>query len=153
MAMNRIQKTCAMCGKPFSPKTVTSLYCSKECSQAAYRKKKAEQKEAEKLKAVADAVPDERPFISIPEAIAIYGVTKSTLYRLIRQGQIPAINLGTRLLRISRNDIEKMFVARQQSQTTKEKPTPKVYSLEPEDCYILEKSPKSLAYQKASFTN
>ena len=135
MAMNRIQKTCAMCGQPFTPKTVTSLYCSKECSQAAYRKKKAEAKEAEKLKAVADAVPDERPFISIPEAIAIYGVTKSTLYRLIRQGQIPAINLGTRLLRISRTDIEKMFVARQQSQAKEEKPTPKVYSLEPEDCY------------------
>ena len=113
MATNRYQKTCAICGQPFTPKTVTSLYCSDKCGQAAYRRKKAEQKKAKKLKAVADAVPDKRQFISVPEAIAIYGVSKSTLYRLIRLGQIPAINLGTRLLRISRAEIENMFTARQ----------------------------------------
>ncbi|MDD3480071.1 MAG: helix-turn-helix domain-containing protein [Paludibacteraceae bacterium] len=137
MATIRYQKTCAICGQPFTPRTVTSLYCSDKCSQSAYRKKKAEQKKAEQLKAIADAVPDERPFISIPEAIAIYGVSKSTLYRLIRLGQIPAINLGTRLLRISREEIEKMFTARQQPQAAKEKPAAKVYSLEPEDCYSI----------------
>lgn len=49
MAMNKIQKPCAICGKLFTPKTVTSLYCSKKCGEIAYRKKKAEQKKAEQF--------------------------------------------------------------------------------------------------------
>ena len=138
MAINKIQKPCAICGKLFTPKTVNSLYCSKKCGEAAYRKKKAEQKKAEQLKAVADNVPSDRPFISIPEAIAIYGVAKSTLYRLIRQGEIPAINLGTRLLRISRTEIEQIFPKRQQNEKTIAETQPaKLYNLEPENCYCI----------------
>ena len=57
----------------------------------------AEEKRQQELDAIAESVPDNRPYISVPEAIAIYGVAKSTLYRLIRQGPFPAINLGTRL--------------------------------------------------------
>ncbi|HOU69293.1 MAG TPA: helix-turn-helix domain-containing protein [Paludibacteraceae bacterium] len=138
MAINKIQKPCAICGKLFTPKTVNSLYCSKKCGETAYRKKKAEQKKAEQFKTIADNVPSDRPFISIPEAIAIYGVAKSTLYRLIRQGKIPAINLGTRLLRISRTEIEQMFPERQQNEKAiVETPATKLYNLEPENCYCI----------------
>ena len=72
MAINEIQKSCAICGKLFTLKTVNSLYCSKKCGETAYRRKKAEQKKAEQFTTIADNVPSDRPFISIPEAIAIY---------------------------------------------------------------------------------
>ncbi|MDD4700282.1 MAG: helix-turn-helix domain-containing protein [Oscillospiraceae bacterium] len=85
---------------------------------------------------MADAVPEDRPYISIPEAIAIYGVAKSTLYRLIRQGHIPAINLGTRLLRISRVEVEQLFSKRAEPIQI-EKPSQKLFSLEPSDCYTI----------------
>lgn len=72
----------------------------------------------------------------MPEAIALFGIAKSTLYRLIRQRKIPAINLGTRLVRIDRAIIEEMFPIRQVS-AVREKPRMKLYSLEPEDCYTI----------------
>lgn len=138
MTTKKIQKTCAQCGKLFVPKTVTSVYCSGKCSDAAYRKKKAQKKEDERLKSIANAIPEERQYISIPEAIALYGVAKSTLYRLIRQSTIPAINLGTRLLRISRTELEQMFPARESiTAAAKPEPVSKLYSLEPEDCYTI----------------
>jgi excisionase family DNA binding protein len=135
--MDKIQKQCAICGQTFVPKTVDSVYCSKKCGATAYRKKKIlEKKEAER-KAVADKISADRSYISIPEAIALFGIAKSTLYRLVRQKRIPAINLGTRLVRIDREAIEKMFPVRQAAPLKKEKPTKKLYSLEPQDCYTI----------------
>lgn len=74
-------------------------------------------------------------YISVPEAIALFGIAKSTLYRLIRQRQFPAINLGTILVRIDRAAIEQMFLIRPIPLV--KKPKAKLYSLEPEDCYTI----------------
>ena len=59
------------------------------------------------------------------------------LILMIRRGQIPSINIGTRLTRINRKDLEKMFVKRPIAKHIKETPLPKKYSLEPEDCYTI----------------
>ncbi len=136
MSINQIQKECAICGKPFVPKTVNSMYCSKNCGEAAYRRRKALEKKEAEQKAVVEKISADRLYISVPEVIALFGVAKSTLYRLIRQRQIPAINLGTRLVRIDRAAIEQMFPIRQ-TPIMKEKPKAKLYSLEPEDCYTI----------------
>ncbi len=42
----------------------------------------------------------------------MFGVERSTLYRLIKLGRIPVINLGTRLTRIKRSEIEQLFLKR-----------------------------------------
>jgi len=135
--MDKIEKQCAVCGKPFIPKTIESIYCSKTCSNVAYRKKKIQIKKEEERQAIVAKVTDDRLYISVPEAIAMLGVAKSTLYRIIRQKKLPAINLGTRLVRIDRAAIEQMFPIRQTPLVKKEKPTTKLYSLEPEDCYTI----------------
>jgi excisionase family DNA binding protein len=137
MVINKIQKECSTCEKPFVPKTVKSVYCSKNCSDAAYRKRKAQLKKEEIRKAVANRIPDDRKYISAPEAIILFGVPKSTLYRHIRQGRIPAINLGTRLVRIDRAAIEKMFPTKEVISALKESSKVKLYRLEPEDCYTI----------------
>lgn len=137
MAMNKIEKQCGICGKPFSPKTVNSVYCSKNCSDIAYRKKKVLQKKEGQQQAVTDKITADRLYISVPEAFVLFGIAKSTLYRLIRQKKIPAINLGTRLVRIDRAAIEQMFPIRKTTPITKEKQTAKLYSLEPNDCYTI----------------
>lgn len=134
--MNKIQKQCAVCGQPFVPKTVDSVYCSKTCGNAAYREKKRQKRKEEEKQAVVAKIPDDRLYISVPEAIALFGVAKSTLYRLIRQKRIPAINLGARLVRIDRAAIEEMFPIRQ-TPLKKEKLTTKLYSLETQDCYTI----------------
>ena len=148
--MNKIEKQCEVCGKLFSPKTVDSVYCSKKCSDAAYRQKKALQKKEEQLQAVADRVTTDRSYISVPEAFVLFGIAKSTLYRLIRQEKIPAINLGTRLVRIDRAAIEQMFPIRQTTPVTKEKQTAKLYSLEPNDCYTIGEIAKKFGISDSS---
>lgn len=147
--MDKIQKLCAVCGEAFIPKTVSSVYCSKNCSNAAYRNKRAQQKQEEQRNAVIERISADRLYISVPEAIALFGVAKSTLYRLIRQKRIPAINLGTRLVRIDRAAIEEMFPIRQ-TPLKKEKPTAKLYSLEPQDCYTIGEIAKKFGISDSS---
>lgn len=135
MRVSKTERNCPICGTSFTPKTINSRYCSEKCSRKAYKRKVAEEKRQQELNAIAESVPDNRPYISVPEAIAIYGVAKSTLYRLIRQGHIPAINLGTRLLRIDRQKLESIFPIRKEQK--KKELEPMLFDLSFENCYTI----------------
>ena len=148
--MNKNQKQCEVCKKSFTPKTISSIYCSKICSDAAYRNRKALLKKEERRKAVASRIPDDRKYISAAEAIILFGVSKSTLYRHIRQGRIPAINLGARLVRIDRTAIEKLFPIQNDTSLIKESSTVRLYRLEPEDCYTIGEISKKFGISDSS---
>lgn len=129
-------RKCEVCGAEFTPKTLTSYYCSHKCTQEAYRRRKKEEKKEEQFKAVAEAIPDGKEFLTVEEACTLFTVSKKTLYRLIRKGTIPAINLGERLTRVNKSAIEEQFGKRETMGT----PAPKakrLYSMEPEDCYTI----------------
>ena len=135
--MNRIKKQCLVCDEQFIPKRVTSVYCSGKCSKKGYKQKMLQLKKEEKLKALIDKIPEDRLYISVPEATLLFGIAKTTLYRLIRQGKIPAVNFGTRLVRIERKVMEEMFPLSQTPPEVKAQPKKKLYSLEKEDCYSI----------------
>lgn len=132
----QIKRKCEMCGATFIAKTLESKYCSKHCIDMAYKQKKAAAKKAEQFKQIAQKVPDAREYISVAEAVAMYSIGRDTIYRLIKKGAIPYINIGERLTRIKRTELEKLFPKREEP-LEKDKPLPKLYSLEPEDCYTI----------------
>lgn len=137
MNKTRINKVCEICRESFVPKTIGSVFCSKKCSNVAYRRKKAFLKKEIEQEIIKEQISGNRTYISVPEAIVLFNINKSTLYRLIRLKRIPAINLGTRSIRIERTAMEEMFPIRQTPITKEEKPKAKLYSLEPEDCYTI----------------
>ncbi len=148
--MNRIKKQCLVCDEQFIPKKVTSVYCSDKCSKKGYKQKMLQLKKEEKLKALIDTIPEDRLFISVPEATLLFGIAKTTLYRLVRQGKIPAVNLGTRLVRIDRKIMEEMFPVSQISPEVKTQPKKKLYSLEKEDCYSIGEIAKSFQISEST---
>ncbi len=131
-----VHRTCEVCGQTFTTKSLTSKYCSQRCSKLASKRRKAEEEKRQRFAAVVSQIADDRDYISISEAVAIFCIGRDTLYRLIRSGSIPAINIGKRLTRISRSKLEEMFTRRDE---LPEEPAPKKkqYSLEPEDCYTI----------------
>lgn len=132
-----IKRKCKACGKVFVAKTLDSHYCSPKCSKVAWKSKKDAKDKNARLEAIARQIPDIREYISVKEAVAMFGVERNTLYRLIKSGRIPAVNIGTRLIRIKRSDMENRFLTRPESIAEKERPIPKLYSMEPEDCYTI----------------
>jgi len=134
----KLERKCERCGKTFLAKTVYSKYCSEACSKAVYREKKRALKKEEQRQELASKIPEERPYISIAEAVTLFGVSRDTIYRLIRRGKLPAINLGERLTRISRTHIESMFPIIESQATVEAKPEPvKVYNFDPSDSYTI----------------
>ena len=96
-----IKRKCPICGKVFIIKTLESVYCSPKCSKIANKRKKDKEKKEALFVTYAQNVPDIREYLTARQVVAIYGVERSTLYRLAKLGKIPCINLGTRLMRFN----------------------------------------------------
>lgn len=129
-------RKCQVCGCEFIPKTLASYYCSRKCTQTAYKNKKKQEKEEEDFKALKKSIPDTKKYLTVEEACLLYCVSKRTLYRLIKNKTIPSVNLAQRRTRVLRTDIEKMFDPRETVTPTAPK-VKRLYSLEPEDCYTI----------------
>ena len=132
-----IRRKCKVCGKVFLAKTLESQFCSKRCGDVFRKRQRDAEKREERLSQIILQIPEAREYISVKEAVAIFGVERDTIYRLIRKGRIPAINLGSRLTRIKREDLEKILPTRDAIKEEKAKPMPKLYNLEPENCYTV----------------
>jgi excisionase family DNA binding protein len=148
----KIPKVCEYCRKPFEAKTVTTRFCSKECSHKADNaRKKAGRKEAKQQELIAQ-IPNNRPYISIDEAVLLFGISRDTIYRLVRLGKIPSINLGDRLTRISRAHIETMFAPLEVVPTPTEKQSKKMdYSLT--ECYTIGEITDKFGVSPATVSN
>ena len=103
-----IKRKCKVCGAVFIAKTLDSHYCSPKCGKVAWKRKKDAKAKDAKLETIAHHIPDIREYISVKEAVALFGVERTTLYRLIHTGRIPSINVGKRLTRIKRSDLEQL---------------------------------------------
>ena len=135
----KIPRVCEHCRKPFEAKTMITRFCSKACGHNANNaRKKAERKEEQRQELIAK-IPSNRPYISIAEAVLLFGISRDTIYRLVRMGKIPAVNLGERLTRISRAHIEAMFTplppVPDVPTVSEKQPTKMDYSQE--ECYTL----------------
>ena len=131
-----IKRKCAICGNIFFAKFLDSRYCSAKCSRIACYRRKAENRRLEMLNEIEQHIPDSRDYISIPEAEALCGVSKTTLYRLVRKGEIHSINIGQRLTRIKKSELLEHFPLREEP-INRQIALPKLYNMEPENCYTI----------------
>ena len=135
-AKYEIQRKCEECGATFLAKTLQSRYCCRACSDKAFKKRKKEKERLAKLDAIVSTIPDARDYISVSEAVAMFGISKNTIYRLIRAGKVPAINIGVNLTRINKKVLLEQFPIRTEP-VDKTIALPKLYNLEPENCYTI----------------
>jgi len=139
----KIPKICPQCGKAFEAKTITTVYCSQNCINRASREKKKQALEEERAQTIlqekAETIAEiqTRPYITIAEAVVLFGISKNTMHRLIKAGKVPAINLGERLTRVSRAHIEAMFTAVPVPEEKPQEPQPVKLQYETSQCYSI----------------
>ena len=129
-----ILRQCINCGQMFESKKTTTKYCSHKCNQKHYKlRKKLEKKERSenlltaqstaqklkpKVKALNYAFIKEKEFLSVREVAYLFNCNIKTVYRMIENNNINAVNLNDRMTRIKRTDIDLLFI-----NSKKEKPT------------------------------
>jgi excisionase family DNA binding protein len=109
----RVQRICQNCGKEFTAKTTVTKYCGDDCAKRAYKKRKKEEKIAQSNTetAVIKTLPileiQEKEFLSLEEAATLLGVSRTTLYRMRRDGSLKFGAVGKKKV-ISRKSIDQL---------------------------------------------
>lgn len=110
----RIQRICQHCGTEFTAKTTVTKYCGDNCAKRAYKKRKKEEKigqsnqETLAVKTAPIKTIQEQDFLNIQETCELLGISRMTLYRMIKDGRIKATKIGRRTI-IARKNINHLF--------------------------------------------
>ncbi len=115
----RLAKNCEYCGTDFIAKTTVTKYCGDTCAKRAYKARKRNQKIEGAKKERKRSYPkpaeehleviQEKHFLTVAEAAILLRVSKPTIYRLIKDGEINAVQFSERTTRIKRSEIDKLF--------------------------------------------
>ena len=113
----RIKKKCQLCNLEFIAKTTVTKYCGDNCAKIAYKaRKRAEKISSATKKNYTKVDPKDtvqelqlREFLTVKDAAHLLGCSSKTIYRLIEIGTIKATNLGERLTRIKRTEVDHIF--------------------------------------------
>ena len=100
----KVKRICQYCIKEFTARTTVTKYCSDKCSKAAYkarqRAEKIKQSNAETTRIKNQPIEQlkAKEFLSINEVCQLVGISRRTVYRLIEQGELKKIKIGSRTL-------------------------------------------------------
>lgn len=134
----QIQRICQYCGKEFTAKTTVTKYCSGQCSKAAYKYRKRAEKieksniETRQIKTQPFEELKAKEFLTVREVSQLLNCSVRSVYYYIENGTINAVNLGQRITRIKRSEIDKLF-----DQPLSVKPQPEKNKFDIENYYTI----------------
>ena len=110
-----VQRICQYCEQEFTARTTVTKYCSHKCNQRAYKaKKKAEKVKQSNIRTsrIINQPIDRlkaKEFLTVREVAELLNCSVRSAYYYIDNGTISAVNLGQRMTRVKRSEIDKLF--------------------------------------------
>ena len=108
----RIERICEWCGKQFTAQTTVTRFCSKRCSEHAYkerlRQKKISLSNQETAHNSREKESRNKEFLTPSETARYLGVGRTYIYDCINRGKIKVTRIGRKTL-VSKADIQAMF--------------------------------------------
>lgn len=111
----RVIRVCEFCSTEFEAKTTRTKMCSHKCSKAKYKAKKRGEKielsNIETLLTKNQAINDvqDKEVLTVKDVSLFIGCSVDTVYRLIEDKKLKAVNLGERITRITRTELNRLF--------------------------------------------
>lgn len=133
-----VQRICQYCGNEFTARTTVTRFCSHRCASAAHKQKvragKVEQsnKQTQQIKTQPIEELKAKEFLTVREVARLLNCSVRSAYYYIESGTIKAVNLGQRITRVKRSDIDKLF-----EQPQPVTPQPEQIKFDITDCYTL----------------
>ncbi|MBN2166801.1 MAG: helix-turn-helix domain-containing protein [Marinilabiliaceae bacterium] len=109
-----VKRICQHCSKEFTARTTVTKYCSDKCSKAAYKARKRAEKvnrsntETTRIKQQPIEDIKAKDYLNVNEVCKLIGISRRTVYRLIEQGDIKKIKIGSRTL-IKRSALNRLL--------------------------------------------
>lgn len=111
----QVQRICKYCGNEFTARTTVTQYCGDVCAKKAYKvrlraaKVEASNKETVSIKVKPVEELQAKDFLTVREVAILLNCSLRSVYYHIESGSIKAVNLGQRLTRIKRSELDKLF--------------------------------------------
>lgn len=133
-----VQRICQHCGKEFTARTTVTKYCSHRCGSAANKALKRAEKvqksntETKQMKTKPIEELKAKEFLTVREVAQLLNCSVRSAYYYIQSGTIKAVNLGQRITRVKRSEIDKLF-----EQPQPVTPQPEQMQFDISECYNL----------------
>lgn len=111
----QVTRICEYCRKDFTARTTSTKYCSHKCNSRHYKIKQKEEKinisNSETLKKIVFPLEQlkAKEFLTVKEVATLLNCSIRTVYYYIENGNIDAVNLGQRMIRVKRSALDKLF--------------------------------------------
>jgi excisionase family DNA binding protein len=138
----KVERICQHCGNEFTARTTTTLYCSHRCNSAAYKAKirtgkvEVSNKETQRIKTQPIEELKAKEFLTVRDIATLLNCSVRSVYYYIESGTIRATNLGQRITRVKRSELDKLF---EQPRTVAPQPEsqPEQMQFDISECYTL----------------
>jgi len=113
----KVQRICQYCEKEFTARTTVTKCCSDDCAKRAYKERKRAEKvkqsntETTQIKLQPMETIKAKEFLTVREVAQLLNCSVRTAYYYIESDTIKAVNLGQRMTRIKRSEIDKLFTS------------------------------------------
>ena len=110
-----VQRICQHCGKEFTARTTVTQYCGDNCAKRAYKvrvragKIERSNKETQRIKNQPIEELKAKEFLTVREVSSLLNCSIRSAYHYIESGKIKAVNLGQRVTRVKRSEIDRLF--------------------------------------------
>ncbi len=110
-----VQRICKYCGNEFTARTTRTLYCSHRCNSRDYKanvkaaKVEDSNKQTQRIKNQPIEELKAKEFLTVREVARLLNCSLRSAYYYIDAGTIKAVNLGQRITRVKRSEIDKLF--------------------------------------------
>ena len=111
----QVNRICQHCGNDFIARTTVTRYCGDDCAKRAYKvrvralKVEGSNKETQRIKSQPIEELKAKEFLTVKDVATLLNCSPRSIYYYIGTGGIRAINLGQRITRIKRTEIERLF--------------------------------------------
>jgi len=111
----KIQRICQHCGNEFTARTTTTQYCGNSCSKKAYKarlrgaKIEESNKQTQRIKTKPIEELKAKEFLTVRDVAKLINCSRQTVYSLINNGKLKAVNIKVKKTIIQRSEINKLF--------------------------------------------
>jgi excisionase family DNA binding protein len=141
----KVQRICQHCSNEFTARTTVTRFCSHTCARQAYKKRekvtKTAKSDSETLTTYTKPleVVKSKEFLTVREVAQLLNCSIRSAYYFIENGTINAVNLGKRITRVRRSEIDNLF-----KKNTSTTPLPQLQQIDITNSYTIAEVQKQL---------
>jgi excisionase family DNA binding protein len=111
----QVKRICQRCGRDFIARTTVTKFCGDDCAKRAYKERvrtgkvAASNMETKSRKAKPIEELRAKEFLTVRDVATLLNSSRRTVYRLIENGNIRAVNIAQRKTLVRRAELDKLF--------------------------------------------